>query len=392
MPLKKLAIFAPFIGLKQHHYLKSHIDHLLPGRTVVLTVAQVQGDPPVWSVDCPVLAAMPPLAESSLPPMNFENETPYSALPGDSLDRFCSAPHQDRIADFLLRHEVGVILCQWMNDRLPLVELARELSLPHFTQVHGTDISAGLGDAGVRKKYRGYNTTAGVVAPSAFGRQQLLNLGIRPDKAFSIYHGVEIAEAPPQKSAGRPVRCLVAGRMEAMKAPLVAIRAFHEALSTCPELELHWAGDGSLFDEVSDYVRKHGLDSRVRLHGMLEHGRMLRLMARCHVMLHASASRAGSHRFDTCPVTVVEAMGQGVPVVATRHGGLAEEIEDGVQGFLVDEGDIAALADRLAYLASHPQVREDMGMAAWNKAGRQFSIDGMQRQWRQLLGVQGVSL
>jgi glycosyltransferase involved in cell wall biosynthesis len=57
-------------------------------------------------------------------------------------------------------------------------------------------------------------------------------------------------------------------------------------------------------------------------------------------------------------------MATGAPIVATRVGGLPEVVEDGVTGFLVPAGDVAALAERLAWVLRHPEAARDVGQRA----------------------------
>lgn len=52
---------------------------------------------------------------------------------------------------------------------------------------------------------------------------------------------------------------------------------------------------------------------------------------------------------------ISEALATGLPVIATRHGGLTEQVVDGRNGFLVDEGDFRALAERLVYFMEHAE-------------------------------------
>jgi glycosyltransferase involved in cell wall biosynthesis len=65
----------------------------------------------------------------------------------------------------------------------------------------------------------------------------------------------------------------------------------------------------------------------------------------------------------------MEAMAMGLPVIASRGGGTMDLVVDGSSGFLVQPGDSADLADKLAYLHQHPQKRLEMG-----EAGRQRQV------------------
>jgi colanic acid/amylovoran biosynthesis glycosyltransferase len=90
-------------------------------------------------------------------------------------------------------------------------------------------------------------------------------------------------------------------------------------------------------------------------------------------------------RYDTCPVTISEAMAHSMAIVATRHGGIPEEVIDGESGFLVEEYDTPALANRIVGLAKDATLRNRLGQAAWLRAKEMFCPAKIQAQWIQLL-------
>jgi glycosyltransferase involved in cell wall biosynthesis len=94
------------------------------------------------------------------------------------------------------------------------------------------------------------------------------------------------------------------------------------------------------------------------------------------------------------PVTAIEALAAGRPVVATRVGGVPDVIREGVHGFLVEPGDVDALADRLATLARDPELRARMGAAGRERVVPRYAvqrlIDDMDRLYRSLLDAKGI--
>ncbi len=74
------------------------------------------------------------------------------------------------------------------------------------------------------------------------------------------------------------------------------------------------------------------------------------------------------------PGTIVEAMAAGLPVIATRHGGIPEVIDSGREGLLVAEHDVAALAAAIEALARDAGCRERLGRAAADRAGRELDL------------------
>jgi glycosyltransferase involved in cell wall biosynthesis len=89
------------------------------------------------------------------------------------------------------------------------------------------------------------------------------------------------------------------------------------------------------------------------------------------------------------PVSAIEALAGGRPVVATRVGGVPDVVRDGVDGFLVEPGDVDAMADRLAALASDRDLRRRMGEAGSADVHQRYSVerllDDIDRLYRRLL-------
>lgn len=115
-----------------------------------------------------------------------------------------------------------------------------------------------------------------------------------------------------------------------------------------PHLAL--AGDGALRAELQDAVSTMGLDDRVHFLGQLDHDDLLHLTAAADAVVLSSTH-------EGLPVTVVEAMAAGTPVVATAVGGIPEVVEDGRSGLLVPPGDPPALAGAIERILRDGDLR-----------------------------------
>jgi glycosyltransferase involved in cell wall biosynthesis len=95
------------------------------------------------------------------------------------------------------------------------------------------------------------------------------------------------------------------------------------------------------------------------------------------------------------PVTAIEALASGCPVVATRVGGVPDVVTDGEDGFLVDPGDVEGLAASLARLANDPALRARMGGAGRERMRSRYAvdrlIDDVDRLYRELLQQKGIA-
>src|SRR5205823_11766729 len=84
---------------------------------------------------------------------------------------------------------------------------------------------------------------------------------------------------------------------------------------------------------------------------------------------------------EDVPVAISEAMAAGLPVISTYHSGIPEIVEDGVNGLLVPERAVHALADAMCRLASDRKLATRMGRAAREKVERDLNLD----RWNDLL-------
>jgi glycosyltransferase involved in cell wall biosynthesis len=86
-----------------------------------------------------------------------------------------------------------------------------------------------------------------------------------------------------------------------------------------------------------------------------------------------------------CPNASLEAMSLGLPVVAARHGGTSEQVEDGVNGFLVSDSDPAEMAHRVRTLLTNPEMLDRFGQASGTIANEKFSMELMVERYVHLL-------
>ncbi|MEJ2888092.1 glycosyltransferase [Actinomycetospora aeridis] len=134
-----------------------------------------------------------------------------------------------------------------------------------------------------------------------------------------------------------------------------------------PRLHVAVVGDGSRRAELEADVARRRIGSSVTFLGQRRD--VVRLLAGADVF-------ALSSNHEAVPLSIMEAMAQGLPVVSTDVGAIRDLLTDGEEGYLVDRGDAATLGARLRKLADDPDLRAAMGERARVRAHRDFTIAG----------------
>ncbi len=146
----------------------------------------------------------------------------------------------------------------------------------------------------------------------------------------------------PRPDDGR-FRALFLSNLMPEKGVEACIRVAARLLAERPEGDWHFdiagAGSAERIDELAAMIRDAGLDDRVTLHGAVRGEGKWRLLSEADVLVFPS-----TYRLEAQPLTIVEAMSVGLPVVAYDNGGIRDMVADGRSGVLVPAGDEQALA------------------------------------------------
>jgi colanic acid/amylovoran biosynthesis glycosyltransferase len=258
----------------------------------------------------------------------------------------------------------------------------RELGLidgPIATIFHGKDMSAYLRKRGA-SAYASLFRSGDIFLPiSDFWREKLLAMGAPPERTLVHRMGVDTSRFAATARAlgkGEPVRFIGVGRMVEKKGFDDALAAFARmrAEQDAPRATLTLIGDGPLRRDLQAQSAHLGVGEAVRFTGLLPHARVAEELARAHVFVLASRT-AKSGDMEGIPVALMEAMAQGMPVLATRHSGTPELVEHDVSGLLCEEGDRAALARNMSAVARTPERWATMGAAGAAKVRAEFDLE-----------------
>lgn len=190
-----------------------------------------------------------------------------------------------------------------------------------------------------------------------------------PERTTVIPNAVDVAGARRFRAMGRERPLVLAvGRLKAPKDFPTLVRA----LGKLPpdSFDALIVGDGPDRRRLEEEIAGLGLQARVRLAG--ERRDVPALLAGADVFVLASSS-------EGMPVSVLEAMAAGLPVVASRVGGVPEQVDDGRTGVLVEPGDTDALAEALTTLLDDGELRRRLGAAGRARAEEAFDLEPFRR-------------
>jgi glycosyltransferase involved in cell wall biosynthesis len=218
-------------------------------------------------------------------------------------------------------------------------------------------------------------------------RQALIaNEGIPAQRVGVIYNGIDLKRftlGSDERDELRQTLGLDPGtltviqvaRLDYLKDHLTAVRTMGRVVRQVPDVRLLLVGDGPERPAIQALVEELGLTEQVRFLGLRKD--VERLLRAADLFLLTSIS-------EGIPLTVIEAMALGLPVVSTRVGGVPEVVEDGRTGLLTTAADDTALSAAVLKLAADPELRTRLGQCGRERACSMFSEVQMAGRYRDL--------
>jgi glycosyltransferase involved in cell wall biosynthesis len=257
--------------------------------------------------------------------------------------------------------------CEWLTQ-LPPIMIERRLTR--------TDMVVGCSDFVTRQVRRLYPEVA--------------------DRCQTVFNGVgasDCADRPVRKRQTGEMRLLFVNRLSPEKGVHVLLDAFARVVKRYPQARLKIVGpEGSApidflvtisanekIRNLASFYSGHYMDflknqmspevaDRVTFTGFVDHSKLIEYYDEADILVNSSL-------WESFGRSLIEAMVRGVPVVATRVGGIPEIVEDGKTGVLVEDGDASALADGLIRLLADEELRLAMGEAGRQRVMKYFTWD-----------------
>lgn len=196
--------------------------------------------------------------------------------------------------------------------------------------------------------------------------------GLKKEKIPVIYNGIDLTKCVPKESyeTGEQVTLVHVGRFDVPKNHAGLLKAFQALHAQFPQCRLNLVGDGELREEMEVLAGELGIREWVQFCGM---------QADVHPYLHEADIFVLPSIYEGNPMTIIEAMGTGLPIVAAAVGGIPDMLQNGENALLVP-CEVQAVRDACAALVEDKDLREKLGRRARQDSPR-FSAGYMAERY-----------
>lgn len=209
-----------------------------------------------------------------------------------------------------------------------------------------------------------------------------------PTRVIVVHNGIDTARFHPDAARRAEVRqrlglppdallMVAVGRLDRDKGFHIAIAAVQSLLSRLPHLRLFIAGEGSFGATLRKMAASSG--EAIMLPGYVPNHELGGVLAAADLFLMPTLCNEG------LPMTIIEALACGLPILSSRAGGTVSTVEDGRTGLLLPPGDVSALSQAIERLVTHEAERLAMGQEARRVAQERFSQEHMVAETERVL-------
>ncbi len=202
-------------------------------------------------------------------------------------------------------------------------------------------------------------------------------------KVVVIYNGVDESKFKPSNNKYDKFTCLYIGRVDREKGVDTIIEVANKLIDEkgITNIEFLIIGNGiqSHINDFKTQISKYNLDSVVKMLGPKRNDELIEFYQKSHLFIFPTRREEGH------PMTISEAFCSGLPVIATKKGGLVELIDNNLNGYLVNENDVIKLSSLISLLYNDRRKLKELSENAYKKGIAQFSQKSMVQNYLSLL-------
>lgn len=273
-----------------------------------------------------------------------------------------------------VKHKVKAVLTQYGPSGVAVMKICKDLGIPLIVHFHGYDAFRNDILNSYGKEYLElFRTAAAIIAVSNPMETQLKALGCPSEKLHKLIYGIDTQLFFPNKNVSKSKHHFVAcGRFVPKKAPFQTLKAFAQVVQSYPSASLTFIGDGELVAATKELTVALNIAENVHFTGVLSPEAVAKAYQNANCFIQHSVTTEDNDSEGT-PLTILEAMSSGLPIVATAHGGIPQVVDHGVTGYLVSENDTEQMASFMKQIMESPDRATQMGIQGRERATKDFT-------------------
>lgn len=283
-------------------------------------------------------------------------------------DKELDSQNKRAFKDYLTNNNINLVIAEFGQPGAEISAICKDLGIPLLVVFYGYDAHHKKVLEDYKSKYTNlFLNASGIIGVSKDIVSKLEKLGASKEKLFYLPCAIDLNKfIYKDHSKNNPV-FLTVGRFSETKSPHLTILAFNEVLKSIPKATLVMIGKdggGELFEACHILVRALKIESQVVFKGICTSDEVLAEMNKARVFVQHSLTTPINNDKEGTPVAIMEAMANGLPVVATQHAGIEELIVSGENGFLVPEYDYLAMANAMILVCQSDSLVLNLGRNA----------------------------
>lgn len=269
---------------------------------------------------------------------------------------------------------IDLVLAEYGPTGVAIQKVCEMTKTPFVVHFHGFDIS----NYNVLQTYsepykKMFLESNGIIGVSKDMCAKLRELGAPEDKLIYNPCGVDTSIFKPNDDISKKYNLLFVGRFVEKKSPILIILIIKKLVESGHNIKIAMVGDGHLLGAAKKLTKTYHLENNIIFKGRCSHREISKIMQNSQIYIQHSVVASNGDSEGT-PVSILEAMSSGLPIVSTRHAGIKEAVDEGENGYLVEELDLDEMTLQISDLLDDEIKRESMGVNARKKIIESYAI------------------
>lgn len=290
-----------------------------------------------------------------------------------------------KIKNYIKTYHIEVVHTNGINSEFIMTLekiFTKTKNINYITTVHGIAEYDRLEKSGVEKllfskiQVLALKNFDNIIAVSNSIKDNLLKKRINENKITVVEHGIKEREKLLEYYVHQPFKICYVGRLEKVKNALMLIQALDEMdISRNMEYICDIYGSGSQYEYINKYINEKDLTNKVILKGYVED---------VDDIYHSHDLLIQPSVYESFGLTIIEAMQAGIPVLCSNVGGMAEIVEDNVNGVLFDINNIEDLAEKINYIMCGIIDLKKIRVSAFETVNLKYTLSRMKEKTKKV--------